>query len=321
MGARSAKTLWSQPLILAALGATFLFFTGATGCPTIPPAQPNPYNYNNTTDPTNGGATTVGKAACASCHPDYAERVEQHAHNAFDCEECHGPGSNHLPNPFARMLYVDLTGAQTCGKCHGKPPDADAGEIRARDDFVDQNQQWVELRASGGHSSFNCGYCHDPHYSTVNDRPNGLRNECVACHDDQNMALHKGVTFTGVDYVETLTCESCHLPNAVLKDMVMPPEVVGPYAHVADRQSHIFRLSGEQVDFNAFLSDDKMTVRLDSEGRAAITADMVCLRCHNSVSLPTLAFTPERAAEIAAKVHLDTVLNQRQIRELLNRPQ
>ncbi|MEK6642463.1 MAG: hypothetical protein AABZ08_01025 [Planctomycetota bacterium] len=320
MGAYRMSVTGRRIALQVMLVATVAIVAGASSCP-LNPGLTNPGNYNNTTDPTNGGASLVGKAACSACHPAIADQVALHAHSAISCEDCHGPGSNHLPNPYARANFVDLTGAQSCGNCHGKPPDADAGDIRARDGFIDQMQQWVELRASGGHASFLCGYCHDPHASTLNDRPNGLRNECTACHGDQNMALHKGIVFTRGDYVEPLTCESCHMPFAVLASAPAAPDVVGPLAHIGDKRAHIFRISDVQADFNAFLSDDKSKVKLDSEGRAAMTADMVCLRCHNAVSLPTLAFTPQRAGEFAGFVHLDTVLNQKRIRELLTRPQ
>lgn len=452
MGALGAATKRLNPFIICGVGAAVFFLGGASGCPVGPgfpnPGVPNFGNYNNTTDPTNDGATYIGSKACSACHPGYAETFANHGHGyalsepqgvapvyptdgtragvpnppdgyqwsdisyviggytkaaqfidmdgfflttgqtgkqtqwlldlpptgvtaqfadflpaasaptPFDyscfkchttgpvaqdadnpgsqggrpgilgtwqetgvhCEACHGPGSKHIPNPPARLMFVDLTGAQSCGRCHGKPDDADSGDILCREEFIDHNQQWVELRASGGHSSFNCGYCHESHGSTVYDRTNGLRNQCVDCHADQNMALHKDKVFMRGDYVEPLTCESCHMPFAALAGAPSPASVVGPYGHIGDTRSHIFRLSGEQVDYTAFLTDDKTKVRLDSEGRAAITADMVCLRCHNPQSLPTLAFTPERAGEIAAKVHFPSIINEKYIRELLNRP-
>ena len=38
------------------------------------------------------------------------------------CEVCHGPGSNHAPNPAARALYVDTTGATSdVGKDYAEP--------------------------------------------------------------------------------------------------------------------------------------------------------------------------------------------------------
>jgi hypothetical protein len=237
------------------------------------------------------------------------------------CEACHGPGSNHIPNPFARMNFVDLDGSQTCGKCHGKPSDADRGDVSVSNGFISHNQQWDELRASGGHRGFQCGYCHDSHLSTTYDRENALRNQCPACHGEQNMALHKGKVFTSATgYTETLTCESCHMPFAALVGNPVPPSVVGEFAHIGDIRSHVFRISSDQADYHAALTPDGESLKLDSQGRAALTADFVCLRCHNSVSLPNIAFTPQRAGEIACCVHDETELNQKQLRDLAGQP-
>lgn len=225
------------------------------------------------------------------------------------CEACHGPGSNHLPNPAARHNFVDATGAQTCGHCHANPGDAGSGDILAEGGFITHHQQWLELKASGGHAGFACTFCHNPHASTRYDRANGIRNGCTACHDDQNMALHKGKVFRRGDYEEPLTCESCHMPFAVSTASQASAATVGPLARVADTRAHIFRIGTTDGDYSTFFSSDGSRVVRDGQGRAALTVDFVCLRCHDEVSLPNLAFSVERAAEIAAHVHDPTDLN------------
>lgn len=219
------------------------------------------------------------------------------------CESCHGPGSLHIPRPQARNLFVDTTGTQTCAECHTRPFGSTTGEILAADGFIRDRQQWSELKASGGHAQFACTYCHDPHRSVTNDRPAAIRNECRACHGDANMALHQRKVFVSGDYREELTCESCHMPFATRSGASASSAVVGPFGHMGDTRTHIFRISTENKDYTGMFTPDGSQVIRDSEGRAAVTADVVCLRCHNSVSLPSLAFTPERAAEIAIGVH------------------
>ena len=93
------------------------------------------------------------------------------------------------------------------------------------------------------------------------------------------------------------------MPFAVTTGPFAAPAAVGPLARVGDTRSHIFRITTEPIDFSGFLTPDGSKVRLDANGRAALSVDYVCLRCHNSLSLPTLSFSVERAAEIAIGVH------------------
>lgn len=222
----------------------------------------------------------------------------------IQCESCHGPGSNHVPNPEARDIYVDATGAQTCFQCHNRPFDSQTGEILASGGYIQHHEQWPELRASGGHADFACTVCHDPHRSVLYDRANAIRQTCTDCHPDRTMGFHDGKVFVRGDYVEPLTCESCHMPFATKSAASADPAVVGALGRMGDTRTHIFRISTDPVDFNSFFTTDGKQVVRDAQGRAAVTVDFACLRCHNEVTLPTLAFSVERAAEISLGIHL-----------------
>lgn len=226
------------------------------------------------------------------------------AEPGVQCEACHGPGSKHVPNPAARNIFVDLNGAQTCNRCHSRPFGSTTGEIPAAGGFIRDQSQYLELRASGGHSSFACGYCHDSHRSLAYDRANALRNDCTACHSEMNMALHKGKVFRRGNYEEPLTCASCHMPFATLNGSQATSATVGALGRMGDTRTHIFRINTNPVDFNGFFTADGTQVIRDAQGRAAVSVDFVCLRCHNNVGTPTLAFTVERAAEISLGLHL-----------------
>lgn len=221
------------------------------------------------------------------------------------CEACHGPGSNHIPSFFRRDLFVDISNQQTCKTCHSRPAGTDSLDILASGGFIRPQSQWQELAASGAHASFACTFCHDPHRSIAYDRAAAIRNECIACHTDMNMALHEGKVFTRPSdgYTETLTCMSCHMPFAVTTGPSAAATAVGPLARVGDTRSHIFRITTDSVDFSGFLTPDGSKVKLDASGRAALSVDYVCLRCHNSLALPTLSFSVDRASEIAIGVH------------------
>jgi len=225
------------------------------------------------------------------------------AEAAVGCEACHGPGSRHLPNPGARDLFVDATPA-TCGGCHTAGADPDV--IPVIGGYIHPYAQYNELRASGGHADFNCTVCHDPHASTVYDRVNGIRNTCSTCHSDANMAAHAGVVFVRGTYREPVTCESCHMPFAALSAAAAAQTVVGTTGRMGDVRSHIFRIATRAADYRDLFSTDGSRVLKDAHGRAAVTVDFVCLRCHTDDSaMPNSAFylSPESAWQIATGLH------------------
>ncbi|TWT41661.1 hypothetical protein RAS1_27820 [Phycisphaerae bacterium RAS1] len=214
------------------------------------------------------------------------------------CEACHGPGSNHVPNPTARALFVPAT-AEDCGQCHAR--DAAGQDIlTTADGFIACGQQSSELRASGGHSEFSCLFCHEPHRSLSVDRDAAIRNQCRVCHADQTMAGHRGKLLRRPGHAETLTCESCHMPFAVKAVAQGDPAVIGE-ARVGDTRSHIFRITTDDIDFRAALTPDGTRYKLDDSDRAVLTVDYVCLRCHNGNGLFELSVS--RASEIALRVH------------------
>lgn len=166
--------------------------------------------------------------------------------------------------------------------------------------------QTLQLRASGGHGDFSCTVCHNPHASTAYDRTNGIRNDCNACHADQNMARHAGKTFVRGDYVEELSCQSCHMPFTGKTTGAAAPEIVGNNGRMGDTRSHIFRINTDNVDFTGMYTADGSAVAKDSLGRAAVTVDFVCLRCHtdrSSVSNTAVPLTVRGASSLAAVLH------------------
>lgn len=215
------------------------------------------------------------------------------------CEACHGPGSNHAPNPSARALYVNSS-ASACAQCHARNNDVET--ILGGDGFILGYQQNAELAASGGHSSFSCTICHAPHVSMNYDRDRALRNQCTDCHADQSFARHEGKTFVRGDYVEELSCESCHMPYATRTVSNAGTDVVGDLAKVGDMRTHIFRISTEDENFSDFLSGGGETVQKDAQGRAAVTVDYVCMRCHNGLG-NAFPLTVQSGSLIATGLH------------------
>ncbi len=220
------------------------------------------------------------------------------------CEACHGPGGSHFDTSGRTVridvtrIFVDPRGAQTCDACHSQPYGDVSARIPALDGYLRPFAQAAELRASGGHRDFTCSTCHDPHRSLVSDRSAAIRNECRACHISETMAGHGGAAYVSGEYRETLSCESCHMPYAARRASAASG---GGGARIGDTRSHVFRINTDAVDFRGVFSADGAELLRDAVGRAAISVDFVCLRCHNGAGLFSLSVA--RAAEIAGRIH------------------
>lgn len=259
--------------------------------------QPKPYDFSCFT------CHTTGAKAQDSDFPENQENrpgfIGTWEEAGVQCEECHGPGSNHIPNPPARDIFVDVA-ASHCGRCHTRGDDPNV--IIAADGFIQNRQQWPELLASGGHAEFDCITCHDPHVSANHERANAIRNECTDCHAQQNMAAHNSKTFVRSDYVEQLRCESCHMPFATKSASSAPAAIVGDTGRLGDERTHIFRIDEDGGDYTSMFTEDGSRVVKDSQGRVAVTVDFVCLRCHNGIG-SAFELTVSAASAIASEMH------------------
>jgi hypothetical protein len=217
------------------------------------------------------------------------------------CEACHGPGSRHLPNPAARDLYVDTSG-RVCNECHNRPFGQDGSVIQARDGFIENYEQRSELAASGGHANLTCTACHSPHHGTNYDLRNAITTQCTDCHANQNMAIHQNKVYVRDGYVEPVTCVSCHMPLATRSAGTAGADLVGDLARVGDTRTHIFRINTDRVDYTAMFTASGTEVVKDTSGRAAVTLDFVCLRCHNGAG-NGFELSLRAASEIGLRMH------------------
>lgn len=105
----------------------------------------------------------------------------------------------------------------------------------------------------------------------------------------------------GGHYVEQLTCVSCHMPYATLSSTPAGALVVGPIGRMGDlrRLPDQYRFGGLSRDLCS--SADGQSVLKDAGGKAAVTVDFACLRCHNDVG--TFRLSVETASEIAGIMH------------------
>lgn len=222
------------------------------------------------------------------------------------CEACHGPGSNHFSTLGSDVridtsaIFVNVA-ANQCGKCHTRGGDPNI--IIASGGYINHHEQWPELRASGGHAGFDCVTCHASHASVNYDRDNAIHTECRECHPDQTMAIHEGLTFVRGDYMEPLSCESCHMPFATRSAASAGEEIVGTVGKMGDTRTHIFRIDTAATDSSSMFTSDGTAVVKDAAGRAAASLDFVCFRCHNDVGNAAAFSSPQFAADVASGMH------------------
>jgi hypothetical protein len=91
----------------------------------------------------------AGRAACADCHGDMADKLHGGKHAGVGCEACHGPLANHAEDP-AKAKAVKPEPRALCPVCHMQNAAKPKG-------FPQVN---VKDHAEGA----SCKDCHDPHH-------------------------------------------------------------------------------------------------------------------------------------------------------------
>ncbi|MBT8048476.1 MAG: hypothetical protein HKN57_07990 [Xanthomonadales bacterium] len=201
----------------------------------------------------------------------------------IQCEQCHGPG-------FGSM-NVDYT-AEACGECHIR---GDADTIPASGGFIRHHEQYNEHLA-GAHGAVECGTCHNPHkrgeFSIWKDGEEHGPNDSttgavcgVSCHTDKMESYSKTSMY---DY--GVECKDCHMPYATKSAKALGPVVDGNQTK-GDVQTHIFYIDTDPMA-NMFTEDGGF-VKLDGDGKAAVTMNFACQRCHETASLDELALFAE----------------------------
>ncbi len=280
-GAVGVETQWNLEFPPGGSGLNWVFYHATD-------TQPKQYNYS-----------------CFQCHTTGPQEVpgnfEDWAEPSVQCEACHQGGATHITAPSPANITVDTTAAQ-CGTCHIRGSDPQV--VLASGGYIRHHEQYPELLA-GPHKTLTCAVCHEPHTSSYYDTTNGIRVECTSCHSDKNLGDHASETFVRGTYSEPLTCESCHMPYATKSATAADPSVIGPDARMGDMMTHIFSINTAAVDYTAMFTADLGSVVKDSNGKAAVTLDFACLRCHNGIGNAP-SFTLQKASDEATNYHGST---------------
>lgn len=196
------------------------------------------------------------------------------AEDGIGCEECHGPGSDHLADPKTANVTIDRS-AEACGKCHqrggmGPEPPAKGG-------FIRHHEQINELKA-GVHKDLTCLDCHNPHQRAVLVES----NLCAECHEDVSEKFAS--TLHGRTEVE---CIECHMPKA-------SKSAIAVASYTGDIRTHLFKINTD-VDANMFRTVEEKGKK-STFAKGFVTLEYSCLSCHASRD-------KKWAAKQAKKVH------------------
>ncbi len=179
------------------------------------------------------------------------------AEDGIGCEECHGPGSDHVTMPGKTNISIDRS-AEACGKCHqrgGMGPDPPA-----KGGFIRHHEQINELKA-GVHRDLTCIECHNPHKRAIL-----VEARCADCHEEVAETYAK--TLHGRTEV---ACIECHMPKA-------SKSAIAVASYTGDVRTHIFKINTD-VDADMFRTVEEKGKK-STFAKGFVTVDFTCLSCH-----------------------------------------
>ena len=191
------------------------------------------------------------------------------------CEECHGPGSRHVADPYVEPMVVDRS-AEQCGQCHIR---GSVTGIPASGGFIRHHEQWNELFASTKRI-MDCVDCHDPHQSARYADPilnpnKSIKSPCETCH------FREAAQQSSAAMQSMLECIDCHMPYVT-------KSALGDAAtYTGDVRTHIFGINTDVTaqQFNP----------AGDQANPYITLTWACRNCHGVTASPKT--DPELEAE------------------------
>ena len=275
---------------------------------TAPDGTPGPWEENIGRKPFDcGKCHTTGYDVDTENRRGLEGLVGDWEFDGVHCEECHGPGGNHVASASAADINGAPDSETVCGKCHTRSPDG----IAASSGFVKHHEQWDEFSRSVHASAMpnGCTTCHDLHEPIFDqtrldaiqeaaggnpravdnlDPPPGIIAECTGCHGDVE-----------VNHVFPLECISCHMAFTGKSGQSIN-------ANMGDIRGHVWKINDDaeammfsDAEGNPVARDSAEVAfaALDGEGQAFITLDFACLRCHTD-EVDTLEWAATNAAAI-----------------------
>ncbi|WP_136799018.1 multiheme c-type cytochrome [Desulfosediminicola ganghwensis] len=205
--------------------------------------------------------------ACGPCHmTNYSKEGNQDnmegmvgtwSEDGIGCEECHGPGMNHVREPSKETIKID-TSSEACGKCHqrggmGPEPPAKGG-------FIRHHEQINELKA-GVHKDMGCVDCHNPHQRAIL-----VKDNCLECHEE----IGKSYAMT-IHGKQGTRCVECHMPKAT-------KSAISVASYTGDVRTHLFKIN-TAADANMF-KEVEDNGKKSTFAQGFVTVEYSCLSCH-----------------------------------------
>jgi hypothetical protein len=179
--------------------------------------------------------------------------------DGIGCEECHGPGSDHIQSQDKQNITVNRS-VVLCGKCHQSG--GNVLQPQAKGGFIRHHEQINELLA-GSHIGMDCVLCHDPHKRAIL-----AKIKCDICHED--IAKH----FSSNVHAKTgMGCIECHMPK-------ISKSAITVNSYTGDVRTHIFRIN-TNPDADMFKTIEEKGKK-STFAKGFVTLDYVCLGCHGS---------------------------------------
>jgi len=231
---------------------------------------------------------------------------------AIGCENCHGPGEQHVRTPKRYRSIVNprklspRLAENICMSCH------QGGDVRVLQpgrDYLDYRPgEWLVdtvaifkapaklgekseadllehnaamkmsrcFRASNGKLS--CLTCHDPHVQPDRGASVGyFRQKCYVCHTDESCTLPKR---TRMSQTPPDNCIGCH----------MPKRDVAVISHTALTNHRIPARIGEPVPISLQESGNDLVLLNPAEGRGTAIPDVSLLRAYGEIAVRDPAY-------------------------------
>jgi hypothetical protein len=222
---------------------------------------------------------------CGTCHTTgYSPEGNQDglpglvgtwAEDGIQCEECHGPGGNHVNEPRLVAMEVDRD-AELCGKCHRR---GDVTEIDAKGGFIRHHEQYEELFESKKRV-MDCVDCHDPHETVKYAQGTAIRTACENCHFEND-------TYQKITDRNHAECIDCHMPR-ITKNALGDAE-----RFTGDIRTHLMAIN--PLSTSQFNEDGNFS-------NPYLSLDFACRSCHYEGG-PASVMTDEELVEMAVGYH------------------
>ncbi len=160
------------------------------------------------------GAEAVGADQCATCHGEVSQgfRLVAHGQAGVGCEDCHGPGSLHVPD--TTHAHIHSFTKETVEAANGNCLHCHAEEAALRDWSLGRHRR----------EGVRCTDCHDPHAApSEGNRTLSTSRTCFRCHQEQkaqgDLPFHHPVR------EGRMGCTDCHDPHGALAGAVRASHV------------------------------------------------------------------------------------------------